>query len=205
MRIAIIGSGIAGLAAAHRLQTHAQITLLEAGSYFGGHTHTVDVTLDTPQGPRMAKFDRVPVAASDVPEGVIFHLKHLTRDAIWQPQLLKHANGAVALDEVVIHVADLAEAARRFERQLGVLGAGNGGTRTFTLPRGRCILVDSTALPRADAPKAPAVVGITVATSSLDQAETALKGKGVAHARNGDRIQVDPKETCGVFLTFAPA
>ena len=52
MKIAIIGSGIAGLAAAHRLQTHAQITLLEAGSYFGGHTHTVDVTLDTPQGPR---------------------------------------------------------------------------------------------------------------------------------------------------------
>jgi predicted NAD/FAD-binding protein len=52
MKIAIIGSGIAGLAAAHRLQPHAQITLMEAGSYFGGHTHTVDVTLDTPQGIR---------------------------------------------------------------------------------------------------------------------------------------------------------
>ncbi len=52
MKIAIIGSGIAGLAAAHRLQPHAAVTLLEAGSYFGGHTHTVDVTLDTPQGPR---------------------------------------------------------------------------------------------------------------------------------------------------------
>jgi len=52
MKIAIIGSGIAGLAAAHRLQRHAQITLFEAGAYFGGHTHTVDITLDTPQGPR---------------------------------------------------------------------------------------------------------------------------------------------------------
>jgi predicted NAD/FAD-binding protein len=52
MKIAIIGSGIAGLAAAHRLQPHAAVTLLESGSYFGGHTHTVDVTLDTPQGPR---------------------------------------------------------------------------------------------------------------------------------------------------------
>ena len=52
MKIAIIGSGIAGLAAAHRLQPYAAVTLLEAGSYFGGHTHTVDVTLDTPQGPR---------------------------------------------------------------------------------------------------------------------------------------------------------
>ena len=57
MKIAIIGSGIAGLAAAHRLQPHAAVTLLESGSYFGGHTHTVDVTLDTPQGPRTQGVD----------------------------------------------------------------------------------------------------------------------------------------------------
>ena len=50
MKIAIIGSGIAGLAAAHRLQGQAGITLFEAGAYFGGHTHTVDITLDTAQG-----------------------------------------------------------------------------------------------------------------------------------------------------------
>ncbi|NMM76586.1 NAD(P)/FAD-dependent oxidoreductase [Acidovorax sp. SRB_24] len=51
MKIAIVGSGIAGLAAAHRLQGQAQLTLFEAGSYYGGHTHTVDVTLPTPAGP----------------------------------------------------------------------------------------------------------------------------------------------------------
>ena len=50
MKIAIVGSGISGLAAAHRLQEHAGVTLLEAGPYFGGHTHTVDLRLDTPQG-----------------------------------------------------------------------------------------------------------------------------------------------------------
>ncbi len=51
MKIAIVGSGISGLAVAHRLRGQADITLFEAGSYFGGHTHTVDVTLPTPQGP----------------------------------------------------------------------------------------------------------------------------------------------------------
>ena len=51
MKIAIVGSGISGLAAAHRLHSHADITLFEAGDYFGGHTHTVDITLDSPQGP----------------------------------------------------------------------------------------------------------------------------------------------------------
>jgi predicted NAD/FAD-binding protein len=51
MKIAIVGSGISGLAVAHRLRGQADITLFEAGDYFGGHTHTVDLTLDGPSGP----------------------------------------------------------------------------------------------------------------------------------------------------------
>ena len=50
IKVAIVGSGISGLAAAHALQGKAKLTLLEAGDYFGGHTHTVDVTLPTPKG-----------------------------------------------------------------------------------------------------------------------------------------------------------
>ncbi len=52
MKVAVVGSGISGLAAAHRLRPHAQVTLFEAGNYFGGHTHTVDITLPTPEGAR---------------------------------------------------------------------------------------------------------------------------------------------------------
>ena len=44
-RVAVIGSGISGLVAAHGLKDHARVTLFEAGDYFGGHTHTVDVML----------------------------------------------------------------------------------------------------------------------------------------------------------------
>ena len=50
MRVAIVGAGIAGLAAARELGGHAHVTLFEAASYFGGHTHTVDVTLPTQHG-----------------------------------------------------------------------------------------------------------------------------------------------------------
>ena len=50
MKAAVIGSGIAGLAAAHALRPHAQVTLFEANDYFGGHTHTVDLTLPTADG-----------------------------------------------------------------------------------------------------------------------------------------------------------
>ncbi|WP_287985872.1 FAD-dependent oxidoreductase [Diaphorobacter sp.] len=50
MKIAIIGSGISGLAAAHRLRAQARVTVFEAGHYFGGHTHTVDVCLPDAAG-----------------------------------------------------------------------------------------------------------------------------------------------------------
>lgn len=45
-RIAIIGSGISGLASAWLLGRHYDVTLYEAAPYAGGHTQTVDVTLD---------------------------------------------------------------------------------------------------------------------------------------------------------------
>ena len=50
-RVAIVGSGIAGLSAAHHLHGYADISLFEAGDYFGGHTHTVDITLAGANGP----------------------------------------------------------------------------------------------------------------------------------------------------------
>jgi uncharacterized protein len=45
-RVAVIGSGISGLAAAWLLSRHFQVTLFEAGDYLGGHTNTVDVTMN---------------------------------------------------------------------------------------------------------------------------------------------------------------
>ena len=42
-KIAVIGSGISGLASAYFLQRRHQVTLFEANSYFGGHSNTVDI------------------------------------------------------------------------------------------------------------------------------------------------------------------
>ncbi|HMN91968.1 MAG TPA: FAD-dependent oxidoreductase [Hydrogenophaga sp.] len=49
-RVAVVGAGIAGLSAAHALRHQARVTLFEAGDYFGGHTHTVDMSLPDKDG-----------------------------------------------------------------------------------------------------------------------------------------------------------
>jgi predicted NAD/FAD-binding protein len=46
MKIAIIGSGIAGLTSAYLLNRQHDISVFEAGDWIGGHTHTVDVQVD---------------------------------------------------------------------------------------------------------------------------------------------------------------
>jgi uncharacterized protein len=48
MKIAIVGTGISGLVAAHRLHGRHEITVYEAAARIGGHTHTVAV--DDPAG-----------------------------------------------------------------------------------------------------------------------------------------------------------
>ena len=45
-RIAVIGAGISGLASAWLLRNHSHVTLYEAAAYFGGHSNTVDVSIE---------------------------------------------------------------------------------------------------------------------------------------------------------------
>src|ERR1700742_346781 len=43
MKIAIVGTGVSGLVAAHHLHRQHEITVYEAAARIGGHTHTVTV------------------------------------------------------------------------------------------------------------------------------------------------------------------
>ena len=46
MKIAVIGSGISGIYAAHYLDKQHNVTLYEASPYLGGHTDTHHLVLE---------------------------------------------------------------------------------------------------------------------------------------------------------------
>jgi predicted NAD/FAD-binding protein len=50
-RVAVVGSGIAGLTAAHVLRHLASVSLFEAAGHFGGHARTVDIEVDGQSAP----------------------------------------------------------------------------------------------------------------------------------------------------------
>ena len=104
MKIAVIGAGIAGLGCAYALTRDAgsacRVTLFEAESRLGGHTNTVDVSLDGATYPVdtgflvfnertyprvIALFDelRVPVAAADMSFSVSATLRGSARRLEW--------------------------------------------------------------------------------------------------------------------------
>ena len=65
-------------------------------------------------GEDVAAFSVVRLMPGEMPEGRIQALTHRTPDTVWQPRWLTHRNGARALIDIVIAVADPDEAAGRF-------------------------------------------------------------------------------------------
>ena len=46
MKVAVIGSGISGLSAAHYLSKNFKVDLFEKNDHFGGHSHTLDINVE---------------------------------------------------------------------------------------------------------------------------------------------------------------
>ena len=119
-----------------------------------------------PDGPR-ARFARVPLP--DAPEGRVQLIRHLTPEAIWQARFMEHANRAVALEAVILAVADPAATAARLSLLAGcpVVPDAAGGY-ALRLARGVVRVLDpaglATVLPGVRAPMLPFMAGMVVRT-----------------------------------------
>jgi hypothetical protein len=148
--------------------------------------------VDTESGPAVAAFTIARVEQGVMPEGRIQVLTHRTEQAVWQPRWLTHPNGAIGLTDVVLAVADLDEAARRFARFTGRPAVTNAAGRAIALDRGRVQLMEAAGfaalLPEIAVPSLPFIGAYAVRVASLDRAEHALTAGKLAARRMGPML-----------------
>jgi hypothetical protein len=182
---------------------------LVAAGFETAALHALERAAETPQGVKTARFGIVRVPAEQMPEGRVIVIQHHTPDVLWQPHLLDHPNGAVALAEVLVCVGDVEEAARRYARLLGMAPRPRGAARVFSLPRGRLAVVGADQLaaeiPDAVAPTLPYVAAFTVATRSLDATRAFLTERRVPVAGDTARAIVPAVAAKGVACVFEAA
>ncbi len=133
----------------------------------------------TEAGDAVAAFTIARVEPDVMPEGRIQMLTHHTEAAVWQPRWLSHANSAVGLIDVVIAVADAAEAAARFARFTGHAAVPVSGGAMLRLDRGGVLLVTREALselvPEVSPTTLPFMAGYAIKVGSLAAAEAAME------------------------------
>jgi len=155
--------------------------------------------VDTEAGPGTAAFTIARVEPGVMAEGRIQMLTHHTEPAVWQPRWLSHPNSAIGLIDVMIAVADVEEAARRFARFTGRAATPTPGGALIRLDRGGVYLVShdrvTERLPEVPVTTLPFIVGYAVRVQSLAAAEAAVDGADLDwHAFDGGIAAAFPAE-----------
>jgi hypothetical protein len=168
--------------------------------------------VDLPDGRKTeARFRTFLWPLNDRPGGMrIFACEHLTREAVWFPELTRHANTATRIDRVELVSANPRQAAEHMSRLIdrpvttdddGALRVTSGGTR------GAFVFLDRATLekrhPGVPLDGLPQEGGVTLAlrVANADAAKSAVGGRGVT-TKPGS-ITVPPRYANGVILELA--
>lgn len=172
--------------------------------------------VDDPEGPR-ASFERLPYP--DAPEGRVQLIRHLTPELVWQERWTEHPNRAVALEELILTSANVAESAARLSLLAGLPvepdpaggfvlrlpgRAGLAGPRAPALEtRVRMLWPEALAeaLPGVAPPSLPFQAGMVVRTEDGAGAARALLGERLLRAPGG--WMVPPRLAGGAAVVFA--
>jgi len=156
-------------------------------------------------GPR-ARFALV--TPPDAPEGRIHLIRHMTPEALWQDRYLHHPNHSVALEEVVLVVAEPAETAARLSRIAGrpVVPDPVGGF-ALALSRGRVRVLPlgsfATVCEDVAGPELPWIGSITLQTGDRNAAlRRWLQDRTIPFRAGGGALLV---QAGGVVVRFVPA
>ncbi|MBM3598286.1 MAG: VOC family protein [Alphaproteobacteria bacterium] len=140
-----------------------------------------------------------------VDEGYYIAVEHHTPDALWQPHLVEHANGAMGLIGVTLCVDE----AQRFAAAMATMldGEHDVANRVISLGRTRLHVVDrarlATRFPGVGAPVVPYVAAISLSVGDLARTRAALESAGIG-GRSGpaDSLWVSPGDARGTVIEF---
>ena len=159
----------------------------------------------------VAKFRTFQWPVAEAPGGVrIFACQHKTRDTVWIPELMKHANGARRLKQVLLAAPQPAKEAAHLSRMIdreaqeqpdGSAIVPSGGNRAdFVFLTKEQLGQRYPGVPLAELSER-GCAGLVIA-ADLAATETALGRNGI---RSGDAICVPPASSNGTLLVFDSA
>lgn len=161
----------------------------------------------------VAAFSTVSFTADEVPLGMVFMCEHKTRDTVWIPELLTHANTACGLGAILAMSDTPAEDAAGFAR-LWAKGAVTEADGIFTVTTGdnsAPLLLMSPAkmaetYPGADlaATTRGALTALRVKVADLEAAKACLDKAGIAPLKTAAGIAAGPEHAAGVIVEFVP-
>jgi catechol 2,3-dioxygenase-like lactoylglutathione lyase family enzyme len=156
-----------------------------------------------------ARFSIFQWPVAETPGGVrVFACQHKTRNTVWIPELMEHANGAQRLRQVLIvspePAADAAHLSRLIDRPVGAepdgaIAVPSGSDRADFIFLSRDQLTRRyPEVPLAGLPERGGA-GLVIATSDL---ATAAKAAGASAVRSGGTVCVAPEAANGTLLVF---
>jgi hypothetical protein len=158
-----------------------------------------------------AKFRTFQWPTAEAPGGVrIFACQHKTRETVWIPELMKHANGAKRLRQVLIATPDAAKDAAHLARMIdrearneldGAVAVPSGSDRADFIFLTRDQLAKRYPEVSLAGLQERGGAGLVIA-ADLAATEKAL---GSAAIRSGDAICVPPAAANGTLLAFVKA
>ncbi|MBL8377726.1 MAG: VOC family protein [Burkholderiales bacterium] len=163
--------------------------------------------IDTPDGVRTAKFERVQFAPEDSPEGYVQVARHLTPQYIYQPRYAAHPNGCDGLVDTIVVADDLAHFVQKYAHYLDAQAVLDDGAWRFDFPLiGRLTLIAARdarrRLPGTLMPPIPCVAAVSFRVPDLAAQRARLVAAGFTVREAGVRLLVPAEEAAGLIVLF---
>ena len=158
---------------------------------------------------KRAAFRNMYFAQDVYPEARLLYIEHLTRDVLWQPHLLDHPNGIVALTDVFLCVPDARAAADKYSALFGRPAEQVMPEEwRIALAHGQVWVAAPHAWAArsrgAAAPALPSPAGIGFKVTNLAATRALLAGNGVKIREGTDGgLWIAPEHACGAAIYFS--